>query len=61
MTMGIGGNLLMSLLDVVTMSQAFMDEGYYTAGLAGISLEIINGSAHSDDVLLVISVSHGSH
>ncbi|MGJ8655147.1 MAG: sulfatase [Akkermansiaceae bacterium] len=54
MTMGNGGTLRRSMPDVVTMSQAFMNEGYYTARVSkiyhmGIPMEIIDGTAHSDD------------
>ena len=54
MTLGNGGTLRGNLPDVVTMSQAFMNQGYYTARVSkiyhmGIPLEIIAGTADRDD------------
>ncbi|MDC0088225.1 sulfatase, partial [Akkermansiaceae bacterium] len=54
MTLGNGGSLRKSMPDVVTMSQAFKNQGYYTGRVSkiyhmGIPSEIIEGTAHADD------------
>ncbi|MEN8724809.1 MAG: sulfatase [Lentimonas sp.] len=53
-TLGNGGTLRGNMPDVVTLSQAFMNEGYYAGRVSkiyhmGIPTEIIDGTAHSDD------------
>ena len=53
-TLGNGGKLRTNLPDVVSMSQAFMNQGYYSGRVSkiyhmNIPEEIINGTAHSDD------------
>ena len=53
-TLGNGGSLRGSMPEVVTMSQAFMNQGYYAGRVSkiyhmGIPAEIIEGTAHHDD------------
>lgn len=53
-TLGNAGTLRGNMPDVVTMSQAFMNQGYYSGRVSkiyhmGIPKEIISGTAQSDD------------
>ncbi len=55
MTLGNGGSLRKNLPGVVTMSQAFKNQGYYAGRVSkiyhmNIPSEIIDGTAHSDDL-----------
>ena len=53
-TLGNAGTLRGNMPEVVTMSQAFMNQGYYSGRVSkiyhmGIPTEIVSGTAHSDD------------
>lgn len=54
LTLGNIGTLRGNMPDVITMSQVFKNQGYYTARVSkiyhmGIPMEIIEGTSHSDD------------
>lgn len=54
LTMGNKGTLRGNMPEIITMSQVFKNQGYYTARVSkiyhmGIPMEIIEGTAHSDD------------